>query len=438
MKTKLSQRVKSFVLDMWTAASYPGPPGSQNKDNVERNRDNPLHSVSPNTILSLSAVWGCVRLIAETISTLPFNVYEKLPDGSRRFAPEYWLYDLLHNSPNADMTAQTFWECYVASMLLRGNAYAEKQFIGSRVVAIDFLLPDRIAYTCIKGVYQFWYNDPWSGRRQIPEENMWHTLGFTVDGRLGLSVIRYGARVFGSAMQTKAAADNTFNQGLLPTIGFKMAHTVKSEQREEFRKNFQKDVAGALKAGQPVLLEGGMEAFDLGINPVDAQLLESRAWDVEEICRWFKVPPVMVGHNEKSSSWPSSTEAQGMLFATYTLRSWLGRIEQSAKRSLFGADRLRYFGEFAIEGLLRADSAGRALFYASALQNGWMNRETVAGLENLPIPDGGKIYTVQSNLIPLDQLGQSNPAADLQKSMQNFLGLIEEPKGGSEKNVEVH
>ena len=125
-----------------------------------------------------------------------------------------------------------------------------------------------------------------------------------------------------------------------------------------------------------------------------------------------------------------------MLFATYTLRAWLSRIEKSASRSLFGKDRNRYFGEFAIEGLLRADSAGRALFYASALQNGWINRTTVAELENLPIPDGGEIYTVQSNLIPLDQLGQSDPASDLQKALKNFMGLIDEqPKGRSNSDA---
>src|SRR5690606_26192094 len=167
-----------------------------------------------------------------------------------------------------------------------------------------------------------------------------------------------------------------------PTVAFTMQQVLKPEQREGFRETM-KEVSGALNAGKSPLLEGGMDAKTIGINPKDAQLLESRAFSVEEICRWFRVPPWMVGHTEKSTSWGTGIEQQMIAFLTFTLRPWLTRIEQTINRQLLSpADQPRYYAEFNIEGLLRADSAARAAFYSTALQNGWLNRGEVRSEEH--------------------------------------------------------
>lgn len=413
------------ALASWLLDAYPYPKNAG--DGIAYNIHPYADGSGSQVILRLSAVWACVRLLAETISTLPIGLYERLANGDRRIATEHPLYELLHNQPNADMTAQTFWEIVVASLLLRGNAFAEKMYIGARLVALNFLDPRRVSWTCkLDGTIEFRYADPAGKSRVIPEGRMFHTLGFTTDGKMGLSVVAYGSGVFRSALSAQTAANTTFDKGLMPTIGFKKKGFFKKEQRDEFRADFLKHVGGAMNAGKPFILEDDMDAVEIGINPTDAQLLESRAFSVEEICRWFRVPPFMVGHSEKSTSWGSGIEQQQIGFLTFALRPWLTRIEQSIRKSLLTpAEKTRYFAEFNIEGLLRADSAGRSAFYASALQNGWMNRNTVAKLENLPPIPGGDVYTVQSNLTTIDKLGETDPAGSVKDALQAFLGLTD-------------
>jgi len=158
-----------------------------------------------------------------------------------------------------------------------------------------------------------------------------------------------------------------------------------------------------------MVLEGDMTYQGVTMNPEDAQMLESRSFSIEEICRWFRVPPFMVGHMTKQSSWASSLEGVNLLFLTNTLRPLLVNIEQEIARCLLGNDE-DYFAEFSVEGLLRADSAGRAAYYTTALQNGWMSRNDVRRLENLPPIPGGEIYTVQLNLTALEDLKENNRA----------------------------
>ena len=369
--------------------------------------------VNERTVLQLSTVWACARIISETIATLPLGIYERTPQG-RRSASGHPLHFLLHDQPNADTTAAVFWEAMIASMLLRGNALAERLLIGNRLVGLRFLAPSRLAITrALNGQRRYLYTEADGKQREIPAERIFRIPGFTIDGDWGLSVIEYGAKVFGSALAASTAANGTFESGLSQTVAFKFPHLLKKEQREEFRETF-KEIAGAVNAGKPALLEGGMEAQTIGINPKDAQLLESRAFSVEEICRWFRVPPFMVGHSEKSTSWGTGIEQQMIGFLTFTLRPWLTRIEQAIRKDLLSpAERLRFYAEFSIEGLLRADSAGRASYLSTMVNNGLMTRDEGRAKENLP-PKGGNadVLTVQTAMTPIDQLGQAQGAPD--------------------------
>lgn len=428
--------LRSLSAWRYSTGSYPFPPGSQNRDGFERNADNPLWcATSEELVLRLSAVWACVRLLAETISSLPVNIYARQPDGSKVLQQDHPLQDLLHAMPNADMTAQTFLEAYIASMLLRGDGWAEQKRIGDRRVAIDFLDPRRFSRTRnTDGSWNNRYVDLDGTWRTIPEADLWHTLGFSTDGVNGLSAVAYGAGVFRSALAADTAAQSTFDRGLLPTVGFKMEQVLKKEQREEFRGNFLKSVGGAINAGKPFLLEGGMDAVGIGIKPQDAQLLESRAWSVEEICRWFRVPPFMVGHAEKSTTWGSGVEQQMIGFLTFSLRPWLTRIEQSiAKDLLAPQERGRIFAQFEVEGLLRADSAARSAYLGAMTQNGLMTRDEARAYDNrAPMGGNAAKLTVQSNLVPIDQLGQAGtkPADGLASALKNFLDLT----GNSNEN----
>ncbi|EPO7918064.1 phage portal protein [Pseudomonas aeruginosa] len=365
-------------------------------------------AVNECSVLKLSAVWACARLIAETISTLPLGLYEKTARG-RIALTDHPLYSIIHSRPNPDSTAVVFWEAMIVSMLLRGNGFAEKNYIGKRMVSMDFLAPGRLSITrAANGNRKYRYTEKDGTQREIPAKNIFRIPGFTIDGDWGLSAIEYGSQVFGSALAAGNAANSTFEKGLAPTVAFTMQRVLNKEQRTEFRESLA-EVSGAINAGKSPLLEGGMDAKTIGINPKDAQLLESRAFSVEEICRWFRVPPFMVGQSEKSSSWGTGIEQQMIGFLTFTLRPWLTRIEQAINKDLLSlADQMTTYAEFSVEGLLRADSKGRAEYLASMVNNGLMTRDEGRAKDNLPLMGGNAdVLTVQTALIPLDQLGKA-------------------------------
>lgn len=383
-------------------------------------------SVSVDSAMQLSAVWACVRLLSETVSTLPLKVYRKNADGSREEARNHPLYRLLCESPNVEMTPGRFMLFIVASICLRGNAFVEKKRIGSRVVALMPLLPQNMTVERLEnGRLQYQYTEK-NGKRIIDANDMMHIRGFGLDGVCGMHPIAEGREVFGAAMAAEEAAGKIFAQGMQASGFLSSDQKLNPGQRDDLRKSLA-TFHGSRGAGKLMVLEAGLKYQGITMNPEAAQMLQTRALNVELICSWFKVPPFMIGHMDKQSSWASSVEAQNLHFLTNCLRPILDNIEQEIKRCLIDRDeRHNIYAEFSVEALLRADSAGRAAFYASALQNGWMNRSTVAMKENMPPIPGGDIYTVQSNLIPLDQLGQkeASPADAARAALQAWLGAL--------------
>lgn len=382
-------------------------------------------SVTVDAALQLSTVWACVRLLSETVSTLPLKLYRRLPDGSRAVATDHPLYRVLCISPNAEMTPGRFMLMIVASLALRGNAFVEKKFIGSRIVAVVPLLPQHMRVKRQpNGRLEYIYSENGT-ERPIPEKNLMHIRGFGLDGVCGIMPVKAGREVLGAAMSADEAAARVFAQGLQASgVLTNESGALKPEQREQLRQSLAA-FAGSKNAGKLMVLEAGLKYQGITMNPEAAQMLETRAFQIEEICRWFRVPPFMVGHTDKQSSWASSVEGQNLQFLTNTLRPLLDNIEQEIIRCLIGeAEAETVYAEFSVEGLLRADLAARREWYASALQNGWMNRNTVARLENQPLIPGGEVYTVQSNLMPLDQLGQQRTDSEQARAaLQAWLNL---------------
>jgi HK97 family phage portal protein len=387
-------------------------------------------AVTVDKAMRLSAVWACVRIISTSVAGLPLNVYRRLPDGGRESARDFRLYDVVHTSPNEDMAAFQFWQSVVASMLLWGNAYCEVHRAAGKVVALDFLLPSRVDLDTDDDGRLIYYFRPRKGpRREIPKENMLHIPAFTLDGRVGMSAIRYGADVFGSAMSADDAANSTFKNGMMPTVGFSVDRTLTPAQREDFR-DYVKTITGALNAGKSPVFEQGVKPEQLGINPADAQLLESRGHSVEEICRWFGVPPWMVMKTDKGSNWGTGLEQQQIAFLTYCIMSYTSPIEQCVnKHCLTAVDRISYYAEFSLEAFLRADSSGRAAYLSTMGQNGYMTRNEGRRKENLPSMPGGDVLTVQSNLVPLDQLGKQNDGQAARAALMNWLKESESNPG---------
>lgn len=363
--------------------------------------------VTVDSALQLSAVFSCVSLISETVSTLPLKIYQRKADGSRDVAVMHPLYNVLCRSPNYEMTPSRFMLMLVASICLWGNSYVEIiRTATGRVISLNPLLPQNMVVTRDKVTKFLKYSYTESGqKREIAEKNMMHIRGFGIDGVMGLFKIQKARETIGAAQAAEEAAAKFFENGLQTSGLLSAEGKLTPDQREAIRINMGKFM-GSKNSGKLLVLENGMQYHGITMNPEAAQMLETRTFEIEEICRWFRVPPFMVGHLNKQSSWASSTEGMNMQFLTNTLRPLLVNIEQEIARCLIGvAESEKYYVEFGVEGLLRADSKGRAEYYASALDHGWYNRNEVRRKENEAPITGGDIYTIQSALIPLDKVG---------------------------------
>jgi HK97 family phage portal protein len=375
-----------------------------------RNRDNDGYAgehVSENSVLALSAAWACVNLLAGTIASLPLMVYRTDRTGARTVARDHPLYRVLHDSPNADQTAVDFWEYGCAAIELRGNMHSRIGRIGGRVVALEPIYAPVTARRTDNGAIRY----SWSEDRrsfEVPSTEIFHVRGFGGDALSGLSTLAFGRNTFSLASAIDRAAGGMFANGLRPSGVLTFDKFLNAEQRAIAEGILAHKFVGAMNAGRPMVLEGGTKWEQLTINPEDAQMLESRGFSVEEVCRFFGVPPFMVGHTEKTTSWGTGLEQQTLGFQKFTLRRRLKRIEQAAEKQLLTpADRAAGITiEFNLEGLLRGDSAARASFYNAGLTNGWMTINEVRALENLPPVEGGDVPRMQMQNVPITEAGR--------------------------------
>lgn len=248
-------------------------------------------------------------------------------------------------------------------------------------------------------------------RHVVGQDGVLHIRGFGGNPLGGLSTLSAGRQSFGLAQAIERASGDTFRNGVRPSGLLKTADTLTIDQRRLAEELLQEKFAGAINAGRPMLLDRGMDWVQLSISPEDAQMLQSRAFSVEEVCRFFGVPPFMVGHTEKTTSWGTGLEQQTLGFQKFTLRRRLKRIEQALEKQLLSvADRLAGITiEFNLEGLLRGDSAARASFYQQMLTNGVMTINEVRSLENLPPVEGGDVPRMQMQNVPITQAGLAPP-----------------------------
>jgi len=376
--------------------------------------------------LQLSTVWSCVRLVSNAVSTLPLMLYERTEVNgreSRRVAREHPLYRLLHDSPNADMTAREFWSSIEVRLLTWGNAFVLKTFSGTRIVSLDPLDPGLVTVRRTPaGDLQYLYADP-KGQKVYTERDVWHIKGFTEDGLTGLSPIGIGARSMARARSTEIASSTIFSGNMRPSGVVTVNEILTKDQRKQIQEAMIDGVFGDATLGRQYLMEGGAQYKQLTINPVDAQLMEQVNASVEDLCRWFQVPPAMVGHGTAVSNWGTGREQQNLGFLQYVVDPDLVSIEQSiAKNLLTPAERLKYFAEFSREGFFRMDSSGRAAFYDKMIKAGVYTPNFCRALENLEPKDGGDNLFMQSNMVPLDMAGK------ITSTTQNPDTIAQEPK----------
>ena len=359
--------------------------------------------VTETSALALSAVWACTNLLAGTIASLPLMVYRTAEDGTRTVAKDHPLYRVLHDSPNADQTAGDFWEFSIAGLELWGNAFARITRSGDRVVALTPVKPSLVTVdrASSRELRYRWSED--GETYEVMQRDMLHIRGFGGAPLGGMSTLAFGRHAFGLAGAIDRAAGKMFENGMRPSMALTFDKFLTDEQRQLAETKLVEKYIGAVNTGRPFINEGGSKLEAITIKPEDAQMLQSRSFSVEEICRFFGVPPFMVGHTEKVTSFGSGLEQQVLGFQKFTLRRRLKRIEQAiGKQLLSPQDRAAGISvEFNLEGLLRGDSKARAAFYTAMLNAGVMTINEVRALENLPPVPGGDVPRMQMQNVPI-------------------------------------
>jgi HK97 family phage portal protein len=367
-------------------------------------------TVSVQTALQLEVVWAATRLVAGTVATLPCQLFKRDAAGRGTLNRNHPLYVLLHDQPNSDMTAVVFWEAVVACLLLWGNAYIliDRAF-GGRVSSLTPLQPDRIKAVERQADGSLLYRYEHSGVKiEFKDTELMHVKGFSTDGIVGLSPVAQARETLGLAQAAERSAASIFRNGMRTPFAFVLPAFLSEIQRKRFEDEWLPKYTGAINAGKTPFLEGGWKIESIGMNPADVQLLSTRTFAIEQICRWFGVQPVMIGHMEKSTAWGTGLEQMNLWFLTYTLRPLLKAIEQEIARSLLTpVERQNYYAEFNVEGLLRADSAGRAALLKVLAESGLRTRNELRALDNMPPLPGGDDLTVNSATVPLRLLGQN-------------------------------
>lgn len=363
--------------------------------------------VDPSTAMRIGAVYACVRIIAETVSSLPVHVYQR-SNGRKAIVDQHPLSSLLSVSANGEQTAMELREYIMSSLGLRGNAYCHvTRSNRGGVRAIDPLKPGYMRVSRDNNQrLLFTYEEP-ENEGVYTEDEIWRVAGLSADGVLGLSPIALARETLGLSVQMERSANRTFSNGSQSSTTLEFEHTLDDEQIEHLRNQWQDNYAGWRNAGKPLILESGMKAKSIGMSNADAQFLESRKAQVAEIARWYRVPPHMLGDLDRATF--SNIEHQSIEFVTHTIRPWLVRLEQSMARDLL-TERERQSGiyiQHTVEGLLRGDTKSRYESYASAITNGWMSRNEVRRLENLNEADGLDDFIVPLNMTSADPAAQS-------------------------------
>ena len=363
-------------------------------------------TVNPRNSIQVSTVYACVRVIAETVASLPLSVYEDTGTGSHK-AIDHPLYHLLHDEPNSEMTSFVWREVSMTHLLLWGNAYSQIIRTGkNQVIGLYPLLPDHMEVDRdTKGKLTYTYTTADGNEVLLKPEEVLHIPGLGFDGIIGYSPIALEKNAIGLSIAAEEYGSKFFQNGARPSGVLTHPNTVKDVKR--LRDNWNATYGGSNNGGKVAVLEESMTFTPISLPNNEAQFLETRKFQVEEICRIFRVPPHLIGNLDRATF--SNIENQSIDFAIHTIRPWLVRFEQALNRALFSEhDKGHFFVQYNLDGLMRGDYKSRMEGYAIARQNGWMSANDIRELENMnPLPEelGGNQYLVNGNMIPINLAG---------------------------------
>lgn len=372
-------------------------------------------NVTEQTAMQISTVYACVRVIAETIASLPMNVYEVDGNGVRKVARDHELQYLLHDAPNLEMTSFTWREQMMTQLLIHGNSYSQIVRSGKTdILSIYPLISSSMTVDRTdSGELTYEYQTSDSGTVVLDPSEVLHIPGLGFDGIMGYSPIALMKTTLGLTLAAEEYGSRFFQNGATPS-GVLM-HPNRPKDLEKVRQSWNNAYGGTGNSGKVAILYEGMKFERISMPNNEAQFLETRKFQVEDICRIYRVPPHMVA--DLSHATFSNIEHSSIDFAVHTIRPWLVRIEQAANRALIPEkDRGKYFVKINLDGLMRGDYKSRQEGYAIARQNGWMSADDIRELEDMnPIGEenGGKLYLVNGNMIPITRAGQQNETQNM-------------------------
>lgn len=377
-------------------------------------------SVTPSSALQLTVVYACIRIIAETIASLPFNIFE-ITDNGKEKAYTHPLYSILHDAPNDEMTSFIFRETLTNHLMTYGNAYAQIIRNGlNQVISLHLLLPDKMEVDRepITGKIYYIYTDEYFKIHYLQKSEVLHIPGLSFDGLVGYSPISMARNALGLSMAAEEYGSKFFANGGNPSGVIEHPSTLKGEgSAKKIRENWTAVYGGSSNSNRTAVLEEGMTYKPISIPPEQAQFLETRKFQVTELCRIFRVPPHMVADLEKSSF--SNIEQQSLEFITNTITPWLVRMEQSFTQALLAPyERATHLIKFNVNAMLRGDTAARAAYYNTMRQNGVLSVNDIRELEDLnkvPTEEGGDGYFVNGNMISLKRAMEGTPVIPMKQ-----------------------
>lgn len=371
-------------------------------------------TVNEFTAMQTTAVYACVRILAETLAALPLQLYRFTPTGKERVY-DHPLYHILHDEPNPEMTSFIFRETLMSHLLIWGNAYAQiiRDGLG-RVVCLYPLRPDKMQVARDAGGPIFYLYTKTSdenpnvkpyGQVPLKKEEVLHIPGLGFDGLVGYSPIAMARNAVGMTMACEEYGASFFANGASPSGVLEHPGVLKDPSK--VRDSWNAVYRGSNNAHKVAVLEEGMKYQQIGIPPEEAQFLETRKFQLDEIARLYRIPPHMIGDLDKSSF--NNIEQQSMEFVKYTLDPWVVRWEQAMQRSLLlPEEKKRYFLRFNVNGLMRGDYESRMTGYSIGRQNGWLSANDIREMEDMnPVPaeEGGDLYLVNGSMTKLKDAG---------------------------------
>lgn len=366
--------------------------------------DSAAASVTEESALQLSAVWACVRLISQTVASLPIIVYERT-DSGRVKRDSHWFARLMAHKPNRYQTRYEFIEYMIANLVLRGNCYAKIVRVGGRVVSLMPMAAAQVEVRLVAGEVVYFYSHD-DVVEALSAESVWH-VRMNGDWLVGRSPLEFGRNIFGISQAAESAVTKIYANGAKRSGVLSLDRLLKPEQRDQIRANFNSLTTATDE--RLLVLELGMKFDPISLSPADIELLSSRKFQIDEICRWFGVPAILVNQNEGSTTLGSSTAEIISYFLKLNLRPILEAVENSLQVHVFGEKESRLFEvELSFEALLRASQKERFDGYRVGITSGVMTPNEARKEEWLPAADGGDKLYIQGAMVPIDQLSDND------------------------------